>query len=124
MKIAHIIDGRVYRVEEVSSKMGKIMLSLPNTIDITKKSPQPREGWLCDYESKTFTQPPIDEILAPVRTLRNMFIAGSDYIELPSVWNSLTPEKQAEWMAYRQALRDITKTADPYNVVWPTPPSK
>lgn len=31
----------------------------------------------------------------------------------------------AEWKAYRQALRDITETFDPFveDVVWPTPPT-
>ena len=28
-----------------------------------------------------------------------------------------------EWREYRQALRDITKQADPASVVWPTPPA-
>ena len=28
-----------------------------------------------------------------------------------------------EWFAYRQALRDVTKQTDPFNILWPTPPS-
>lgn len=27
------------------------------------------------------------------------------------------------WKTYRQALRDITTQADPYNITWPTEPS-
>lgn len=35
----------------------------------------------------------------------------------------LNPEKQMEWRAYRQALRDLpTKFSDPKAVVFPTPP--
>lgn len=29
----------------------------------------------------------------------------------------------AEWVAYRQALRDVTTQPDPFNIVWPTPPA-
>ena len=28
----------------------------------------------------------------------------------------------SEWATYRQALRDITTQADPFNIVWPTQP--
>ena len=27
------------------------------------------------------------------------------------------------WIAYRQQLRDITKQPDPFNIIWPIPPS-
>ena len=41
----------------------------------------------------------------------------------PLRWNGLTPEKQTEWAAYRQALLDVTKQPEfPYQVVWPTKP--
>lgn len=28
------------------------------------------------------------------------------------------------WSTYRQALRDITNQADPFNIAWPTPPAQ
>ena len=31
--------------------------------------------------------------------------------------------KRNEWLTYRQELRDITKQADPFNIIWPIPPS-
>lgn len=38
-------------------------------------------------------------------------------------WNSLTPEKQAEWTQYRQDLLDVPQQKGfPDNVVWPTKP--
>ena len=38
-------------------------------------------------------------------------------------WSAMTPEKQAEWTAYRQALLDITKCESaPSYVTWPTKP--
>jgi hypothetical protein len=27
-----------------------------------------------------------------------------------------------EWIAYRQALRDITDQQDPFNIIWPIKP--
>jgi len=38
-------------------------------------------------------------------------------------WADMTAEKQAEWAAYRQALRDITDQAGfPTDITWPTKP--
>ena len=38
-------------------------------------------------------------------------------------WVDMTAEKQAEWSAYRTALRDITDQAGfPANITWPTKP--
>jgi len=28
-----------------------------------------------------------------------------------------------QWVAYRQALRDVTSQSDPFNISWPAPPS-
>jgi len=28
-----------------------------------------------------------------------------------------------QWIAYRQNLRDVTIQTDPFNIIWPTPPS-
>jgi hypothetical protein len=30
---------------------------------------------------------------------------------------------KAEWVAYRQALRDVTTQTDPFNIEWPVKPS-
>lgn len=38
-------------------------------------------------------------------------------------WAALTPDKQAEWAAYRQALLDIPQQPSfPHDVTWPTKP--
>jgi hypothetical protein len=38
-------------------------------------------------------------------------------------WAALTPEKQAEWAEYRQALLDVPQQSGfPHEVSWPTPP--
>ena len=38
-----------------------------------------------------------------------------------SVTDYEVPNK-SEWVQYRQALRDVTKQSDPFNIVWPSPP--
>lgn len=52
-----------------------------------------------------------------IRKTRNMLLSNSDWTQLPD--NGLNDAKRAEWVAYRQALRDITLLD---NVVWPTQP--
>jgi len=52
---------------------------------------------------------------------RNMLLRRSDWHMLPDTPD--TPEQQEAWRNYRTALREIDKQPDPYNVVWPTPPT-
>lgn len=79
--------------------------------------------------------------LEALRKVRNQLLAECDWTLLPS--SPLSTEKQNEWKVYRQALRDITKTASPKvsadltehksdnavaslidsSVTWPTKPS-
>lgn len=60
---------------------------------------------------------------ARVRENRNKILERSDWTQAAD--SPLSAEKKAEWVAYRQALRDITE--DPgfpvYNN-WPAPPAK
>lgn len=71
-----------------------------------------------------------------LRVMRNVFLAETDYIEMPTKWATLTTEKQTEWATYRNALRDLPANyPNPelrwnsdyteltwYNVVWPVKP--
>lgn len=54
-----------------------------------------------------------------IRRMRDMLLAASDWTQLPDVPDAT----RAKWVAYRQALRDITAQEDLSNVIWPTPPS-
>lgn len=59
-----------------------------------------------------------------IRSQRTARLAAVDYITAPDVWPSLTPEKQSEWVAYRQALRDIPEQVGfPESVTWPVKPT-
>lgn len=55
-----------------------------------------------------------------VRRDRNVKLTRSDWTQLAD--SQLTKVKRDKWKAYRQALRDITKQANPDNVDWPTAP--
>jgi hypothetical protein len=55
-----------------------------------------------------------------VRTDRTAMLTSSDFTQLAD--SPITVEKRAEWVTYRQALRDITMQTDPFSIVWPTSP--
>jgi len=57
---------------------------------------------------------------AQVRAERNQLLSGCDFTQLVDA--PVTPEKRAEWVVYRQALRDITLQSDPFAIIWPTDP--
>lgn len=85
-------------------------------------------GW--SYDGNTFTKPLIDEqkVLEEnwkkVRQKRDECLEQSDVFMLVDRFNSLTPEKQQEWIDYRQNLRDIPQVyIDPLEIVWPSNPA-
>lgn len=53
-----------------------------------------------------------------IRSTRNILLQHSDWTQLPDV---PLATKEA-WVAYRQALRDVTLQPDPFNITWPQPP--
>ena len=77
-----------------------------------------------------------EQAMELLRDHRNIIIAQTDYIEMPTKWATLTPEQQAAWSTYRNALRDLPannpnaeyRWNDSYtqqqwaNVTWPTKP--
>jgi hypothetical protein len=56
-----------------------------------------------------------------VRGIRDERMAASDWVRLRAA--DLGEPVPPEWLDYRQALRDITKQADPLNIVWPQAPT-
>jgi len=57
---------------------------------------------------------------ASVRTQQRDLLYKSDWT--CSVTDYEVPNKP-DWITYRQALRDVTTQPDPFNIVWPAPPS-
>ena len=63
---------------------------------------------------------PIEVIWNETRYLRDSLLAGTDWRLLRAAETGVPVT--SDWLDYRQALRDITNTNDPQNIVWPTPP--
>tara|TARA_Y100001938_G_C7990728_1_gene379350 strand:+ start:548 stop:988 length:441 start_codon:yes stop_codon:yes gene_type:complete len=55
-----------------------------------------------------------------VRQKRTEKLESCDWTQLSD--SPLSDSKNTEWKTYRQALRDITKQTDPFNITWPTTP--
>jgi hypothetical protein len=49
-----------------------------------------------------------------IRAERNRLLVASDWTQVADA-----PVDAAAWATYRQALRDITTQANPFNIVWP-----
>lgn len=58
-----------------------------------------------------------------LRRKRNELLRKTDHLAFPD-YPHLSDQVRADWMAYRQALRDLpANTTDPENPTWPTEPS-
>lgn len=55
-----------------------------------------------------------------VRARRDFLLSDTDWVVTKAV-ESGNPVP-ADWKTYRQALRDVTRQADPFVLVWPTSP--
>ena len=82
--------------------------------------PSPGSGWEFDYAAGQWRFD-TDAAWALIRRERDSRLAASD-------WVTLRAQEQGEavppeWLAYRQALRDVTEQADPLAIVWPAPPA-
>lgn len=53
-----------------------------------------------------------------IRAERDILLSNSDFTQLPDA-----PVNKENWAAYRQELRDITERPDPFNILWPVPPT-
>lgn len=86
--------------------------------------PSPSSAHVFSLELEGWVDPrPPDEQTsaqwAKVRQQRNQLLSASDFSQLPD-----SPKNKQAWAKYRQDLRDVTKQADPFNVIWPTTPSE
>lgn len=87
----------------------------------------PYDTW--DYTTKTWITDLQEQLVGEdreVRNTRNSLLSEMDIIiSNPIRWASMTSEKQAEWIQYRQLLLDIPQQVGfPLNVVFPTTPTE
>lgn len=66
---------------------------------------------------------PNDKIWEMVREKRNQLLKDSDFSQLIDIQESLTDEKKTQWSDYRKSLRDITKSENPADIVFPEKPT-
>jgi len=80
---------------------------------------QPSPHHIFNYTTKQWQADP-EAAWASVRQRRAQLLADSDWIVTKATEaGQLVPP---EWVAYRQALRDITLQSDPWAIVWPVAP--
>lgn len=77
-------------------------------------------GWLAMAKREEF-----DRLDSEIKAVRAKLFAEVDWTALSDA--PLSPEKSAEYRAYRQALRDVDKKhvpTYPYGITWPEKPAK
>ena len=80
---------------------------------------QPFPYSVFDWVAKQWVDPRTAETQwVVVRAERNKLLVASDWTQMPDAPDA----NKAAWATYRQALRDITVQADPFNIVWPVCP--
>jgi hypothetical protein len=77
------------------------------------------------FDPETGTLVPDPELVAErlwrqVRQSRDAALTRTDYLVMPDY--PITDEDRVAVVAFRQALRDLTKQADPAKLVWPEMP--
>lgn len=81
-------------------------------------------NWMWVYIAVDWTPEQIEQATAQqwinVRNDRDRRLQECDWTQLPDV--PLTEEKKAEWVVYRQELRNVTNQPDPFEIIWPTQP--
>ncbi|MBG3877240.1 hypothetical protein FVW20_09480 [Desulfovibrio oxamicus] len=107
-------DGWEY-VEDHRGEAGWLPDGTPHTV--TELGPLP-EGWSEVAPAKTDEQAARD-----VRARRDSMLSACDYLMMQDY--PLDAASRAEWVAYRQALRDLTaQVGFPVTVNWPEIPGK
>ena len=94
------------------------VISTDTSSDIHPDRHKIENGVVVDYV------PPvdIDALWKSIRQTRNRLLTQSDWTQVSD--NPITPQIKQAWQDYRQALRDLPGiTTDPFQPVWPTPPS-
>lgn len=63
-----------------------------------------------------------DQAWADIRAKRDALLGESDWRVTRATETGISVT--TEWLAYRQALRDVTQQIDPFNITWPVPPNE
>ena len=122
-KTGKILNARSSSIALKSITNGDISTITVNHIDFDAL-----DLYHVDTTTKTLIKKPDADAIATtkkwdtVKLCRNTLLANSDWTQAPD--NALTAQKKQQWIAYRQALRDITNQPDPAAIVWPKSPDQ
>ena len=118
-------DGNITRVNRQEVELvipeGQLFLidnSYVSPSDIDWRSKKVEGGKVVDRSDYVI------DITQPQRELRNSLLSETDWTQITD--SPLNDSKKAEWVTYRQALRDLTKHTNWPNLEesdWPQPPS-
>lgn len=94
-------------------------------IDLQSRLPvplpsRPSEFHVFDYTTLTWLARP-DAAWRSVRLQRDALLGDSDWRVTKALESGVS--MSPDWVAYRQALRDITLQSDPFNITWPLAPA-
>lgn len=104
-------------IEDVEAELAAL---LPPEEPKTAYTPPKGATWAYATEMDTAERGiPEEWVWERLRVKRDALLAASDYrVAIPDA-----PWDTAPWLVYRQALRDMTLTADPRKAVWPVVPA-
>ena len=88
---------------------------------LVSKGEPPTEHHQFNYTTKQWEDPRTAATeWVQVRSKRDALLSETDWVVTKAV--EIGSPVPANWKTYRQALRDVTKQADPFALVWPSPP--
>ncbi len=92
-----------------------------NVSEVSPEFIQERNRWEQTWATSEATSSEIEQRLAEqwskIREQRNSKLSSSDWTQVADA-----PVNALQWAIYRQALRDVTLQADPFNISWPVSP--
>lgn len=106
----------------------KVVANLPADLNacywdgdgVRAMSPRPSEHHDLNYEIRQW-ELNVESAWRAVRLQRDRLLARTDWVALRAADQG--EPVPPEWLAYRQALRDVTEQQDPLNIVWPVAPA-
>lgn len=124
---ADYVDGQIYNgltaVRVAFDQDGNELINTKYYVDGEWHTREAQSSPWQDWVNNTWVLN-TDRLHVEIRRNRNERLALSDWTQFPD--SPLTPEKKAEWAAYRQALRDIpannSEVVDLADIIWPTSP--
>jgi hypothetical protein len=132
----HLSTGRLAQIYDLPDGIAPFELPGTEAIALPERLAQPADWRVIDGE---LTHSPIperpnyvsnwdenvqawtvnsDAAWQQVRRLRDAKLLATDWTQLPDI----PTETRDAYVAYRQALRDITEQSDPTDITWPAPP--